>query len=207
MSFVAVVAVPGHVSRRLTFERAELKIGSDPGNDVVVPDAARWHAQLFVRNGELVIADLRRSGTYVNGAPIDGLTPLDAERDVVAIGSARIRFEPDDETPTNEWGAQVTPVFEPVEARLLDALGEDSASYEVYADWLEQRGDHVRAELLRVRHALVLAPEHDAVARRRLRTRLRQLAALVSYAWVARVAPELEDDVTMVWERPDAVER
>jgi pSer/pThr/pTyr-binding forkhead associated (FHA) protein len=52
---------------------------------------ARRHAKLYLEAGELMIEDLgSRTGTYVNGARIDGPQPLRPD-DLVWIGATALR--------------------------------------------------------------------------------------------------------------------
>ncbi|HEX4422227.1 MAG TPA: hypothetical protein VH165_30150 [Kofleriaceae bacterium] len=80
--------------------------------------------------------------------------------------------------------------IEPVEAGLLDAIDEAApGSREVYADWLEERGELPRAELLRVLELLVAmprAPSFDA-AFEQLTERLVVVARDIDLAWRQRV--------------------
>jgi len=76
------------------------------------------------------------------------------------------------------------------ERTLLDALRDnpsDTATREVYADWLEGQGHAARAEFLRVQLALQAATAADAEFQLALE-RLRALAPAVGVGWRARVA-------------------
>lgn len=74
------------------------------------------------------------------------------------------------------------------EQSLLAAAARDPSTREVYADWLEQRGDLVRAELLRVQHRLAQADDAGDA-----RARLAALAAQVPAGWREQVSdPAIE---------------
>lgn len=76
----------------------------------------------------------------------------------------------------------------PAELGLLAAIAEDhEPSRVVYADWLARRGEPVRAEFLRLDHAL---HEMNAEDPRFTRTylRLRELAPKISVDWRSRVS-------------------
>src|SRR5580692_2945886 len=72
-----------------------LRIGRDPGNDLVVPDlsVSRVHAELRnLGDGRYEIADLgSHNGTFVNGRRIDRPTMV-SEQDLIGIGRATFRL-------------------------------------------------------------------------------------------------------------------
>ena len=71
------------------------------------------------------------------------------------------------------------------EAQLI-AAADDDPSRAVYADWLEQRGDTARAELLRA-HADILRRSPDSPEFEALSRRMRELRAIVPYGWARHV--------------------
>ncbi len=78
--------------------RSTLRIGRDPGNDLVINDllASRRHAEFTAGVTGHEIADLgSANGTYVNGRRIHGRQPL-AEGDIVGIGRHQLRLVGDD---------------------------------------------------------------------------------------------------------------
>ncbi len=92
---------------------------------------------------------------------------------------------------------QPEPAREPVERALIDAIvGGDEAGRLVYADWLEGRGDTVRAEFLRLQRALDGMDPKDPAQAELLKERMRRLGELapqVDFAWrrmIARPAVE-----------------
>lgn len=91
--------------------------------------------------------------------------------------------------------AEVAPVAidDPVEGELLAAIAaRDEASRLVYADWLEARGELVRADFLRVQARLDKIAADDPKLER-LTDHLRELASHVDLGWRARVArPAIE---------------
>src|SRR3984957_10362968 len=72
-----------------------LRIGRDPGNDLVVPDlsVSRVHAELRnLGDGRYEIADLgSHNGTFVNGRRIAGATTV-TDQDLIGIGRATFRL-------------------------------------------------------------------------------------------------------------------
>jgi uncharacterized protein (TIGR02996 family) len=74
------------------------------------------------------------------------------------------------------------------EAELLAAIdGGDHAARLIYADWLEERGEPVRAEYIRLQEPLVGADLHDDAFGATLE-RLRATAAVLPAAWRQRLA-------------------
>jgi pSer/pThr/pTyr-binding forkhead associated (FHA) protein len=81
--------------QRLAVGHGEVRIGRDPDSWWVLddPQVSRHHARLVGHSDRWFVEDLASStGTYVNGAPIRGLTPLNPG-DAIALGSIRVRFE------------------------------------------------------------------------------------------------------------------
>jgi uncharacterized protein (TIGR02996 family) len=85
-------------------------------------------------------------------------------------------------------GGTTVQIRAPLEQQLLDAIAAgDNASRLIYADWLEDCGDHARAAFLRAQHAMDgMTPDYPAFERHI--DELRELAAKVDMAWRARVA-------------------
>ena len=70
-------------------------IGRDVNNAIVVEDqfVSAEHAILTFRGRAWYVEDLgSTNGTYVNGAPVDGVTPL-GFGDIVQIGEVKLRLE------------------------------------------------------------------------------------------------------------------
>lgn len=150
MQLALSVSSSSGVQQRLVLEKAEIAIGRVQGNDVILPHASvsRRHARIVLRHGKIIVVDLRSTnGTFVNGRRL--ASPLVVnEHDEISIGEFRISVEEED-APTLEWFP--APPLDPVEAQLIAAMRDgDRAARAVYADWLEERGEHARAELLRL---------------------------------------------------------
>ncbi len=78
--------------RRIDLREGEVTIGRSRGCGVVLrdPSVSRGHALMSVQAGRVTLQDLRSSnGSYVNGARLDGETPL-AEGDRVVIGETAL---------------------------------------------------------------------------------------------------------------------
>lgn len=77
----------GGEPERWPLDRDATGIGRWEGNDIVLgdPEASRRHAQIRREGGRYVLVDLgSKNGTFVNGAPIGGATPL-RDGDEIAI--------------------------------------------------------------------------------------------------------------------------
>jgi uncharacterized protein (TIGR02996 family) len=181
-----VISRAGEPTRRRTYAATDVTIGHHHGCQLVLDadsaDAA--HARV-VRDGKVVLVDLRSAaGTFVGGRRL--ASPMVVQpADRIAIGAytlAAFVVTPESLDPTT------LPVRDPVERDLLDAIAAgDEASRLVYADWLEGIGDHPRAELLRLQHALdAITPEDPRFER--WTDRLREVASGIDLAWRSRVA-------------------
>lgn len=161
-----------------SFARDEILVGSSYECDLVIHSGGVEPRHLRVRavNGAFVIEDPR-------GVRAPRMMASD---DMVRVGSIDLRIGLRDLAPED--------VTDPTEQRLLDAIRarpDDQVTRSVYADWLEGRGDVVRAELLRLQLAALNAPDGAAddepdptVAAARIRALARQVGA----GWRARVA-------------------
>jgi uncharacterized protein (TIGR02996 family) len=159
---------------RLAFVEREflLKIGrTSPPSDLLLPSTfvSRAHCALDENDERCMIVDLgSTSGTYVNDRKIAKPTELQPG-DRITIGGVSMSFV-----------RVIAPPFafaDATEAQLAAAIAaRDDASFVVYADWLEQRGDHARISYLRALHALA-GWDFDQ------RARLGELARAVDPAW------------------------
>ena len=175
-------------TRRLEFSKPEVTFGRVQGNDVVLPvgNISKRHARLVLKDGKMIIVDLKSTnGTYVNGRKITSpLVIRDTDR--VYMGDFIFSFstnEPDiDDDDTLE--VDVT------ELRLLANIAQhEEGSRMVYADWLEEHGDPIRAEFLRLQEMIPRLAEgshFDATA-----ARMRQLSESISIDWRKKVARPL----------------
>ncbi|HEU4735222.1 MAG TPA: TIGR02996 domain-containing protein [Kofleriaceae bacterium] len=187
--------------RRFAYPGHEITIGRAETNALILTPAegARdgegkiedHHARLIMRDGMFVISDLEsESRTFVNGFLLDGAM-LIRETDRVQIGGYTLEVQ---HAPTEPLDAYPEYVAEdPTEAALLRAIAaRDETSRTVYADWLEQRGDVLRAEFLRVQEELLELSPGDAAFPVHA-SRLSALAARIDVAWRVQVAsPSVE---------------
>jgi phosphoserine phosphatase RsbU/P len=97
---------------------APLRLGRDPGCDVVVPEptVSRRHARLFWHDDELVVEDLGSStGTFVNEAKVQRATL--APGDVIRLG------------PHIEFSVEVERMDTPLEAATRRTVGEEGVKH------------------------------------------------------------------------------
>ena len=92
-----LIVNPSSPSRReVSLSRAQVSIGRDPANDVVLPDAmvSRRHAVIEHRGSEYFLKDCNSSnGSLVNGDRVNERSLKDG--DVLALGSVRLIFRED----------------------------------------------------------------------------------------------------------------
>ena len=162
--------------RRAIFDQAVVEIGRSTLNDLVLPspEVSRHHARIMVDEG-FVITDLGSShGTSVDGVRVESRELVAGSR--VQIGPFRMTLEP-----------SVAPDAD--ERRLLAAITEknDASSRLVYADFLEERGEGLRADFLRTQETIVDADPASTVWKFHTR-RLRELAASIEMKWRHAVA-------------------
>ena len=157
-----------------SFSRDDILVGSSDECDLVIRSDGidARHIRVRAVNGAFVIEDPHGVRAPSRIAP----------NDTVRVGGVDLWFRWRDFAPED--------VTHPTEQRLLDAIlarPDDQATRSVYADWLEGRGDVVRAEFLRAQLTALNAPddEHDATA---AAARIRTLSHQVGAGWRARVA-------------------
>jgi pSer/pThr/pTyr-binding forkhead associated (FHA) protein len=84
-----VVSLKGRPVGRYSLDRPRIRIGRSPDNDVQIDSLAvsRYHAEVEATADGLAIRDLgSNNGTFVNGARIEGRSPLKAG-DTIQIGA------------------------------------------------------------------------------------------------------------------------
>jgi uncharacterized protein (TIGR02996 family) len=168
----------GQLERR--FDSDEVTLGRTPENQVVLlgPNVSERHARLMCRGSAVVLCDAGGPyGTFVNGARIARPTIL-GPTDTIAIGHFRLAL------------VAARPPLDAVEARFLAALEahpREPAARLVYADWLEERGERHKAELLRLQRQMAAAPANSAelVA---VAARLKEVLPHTDAAWRALIA-------------------
>jgi pSer/pThr/pTyr-binding forkhead associated (FHA) protein len=85
----------GTNTRELTWQRAQVTVGRDRDNDLVIPHplASRHHARFARRSDGVYLCDLSSTnGTYVNGVPLVGERRL-CDQDEIIIADTIIIFE------------------------------------------------------------------------------------------------------------------
>jgi len=168
---------------------------------LVIRDGDNVEERRFAGNGirigsgranDLVIAGARKEHAVIGGNEADGFTFYDHKAQVVrrlehgerfTIGAVKLQLlvlPPDAFEPR-----------EPAERELLAAIaGGDDHARLVYADWLEQHGDAVHAEFLRVQQAILRASSDTPELHAQM-ARLRELSATLDVHWRYAVARQL----------------
>jgi uncharacterized protein (TIGR02996 family) len=164
-------------TQRHKAERTQITVGRDTENDLVLddPSVSDRHCRITDHAGDWIVEDLgSERGTLVNGAPIRAPV-LIGEGDRIYVGLYVLEIE------------QLDDRIDPVEEGLLEGIARgDDNSRTVYADWLEQRGDLLRAEFLRLQQVVIDAPMDTPEERAAFLVsskRLRELAASVDLEW------------------------
>jgi uncharacterized protein (TIGR02996 family) len=181
---------------RYTTERTRILIGRNEACDLVLADGlvSPRHCRMTDQHGAWILQDLgSESGTLVNGEPIR--TPIVVGAgDQIRVGGFVIQLQAVDSR------------VDPVEDRLLDGIARgDDTSRAVYADWLEERGELVRAEFVRVQQAIIDAPMATSAERDAFLTssaRLRKLAASIDLGWRMQVARPAVEGCQVAFEIP-----
>jgi uncharacterized protein (TIGR02996 family) len=183
-------------TRRLTAERTRIAIGRAAGNDLVLadPSVSERHCRIIDHGGDWTVEDLgSERGTLVNGAPIPAPVVV-GEGDRIYVGAFVLQLE------------KLDGRIGPVEEALLDGIARgDDNSRTVYADWLEECGEVVRAEFLRVQQSIIDAPMTTLAEKTAFLTsskRLRELAASIDVDWRMRVARPAVEGCRVAFEIP-----
>lgn len=199
--FLVEITPRNGTMRREVFDQPEITIGRVNGNDIILPggNVSKRHARIVLRDDKYIVVDLKSTnGTYVNGRKLT--SPLVVrEDDKIYIGDYLLAVGPPDESVDDEDTLEV----DATELRLLAAVAQrDEASRIVYADWLEDQGEAVRAEFLRVQDLLVTTPVGSPLFRERS-DRMRELAAAIDVSWRYKVArPLIENCMAVEFECP-----
>ncbi|MEO8703811.1 MAG: TIGR02996 domain-containing protein [Kofleriaceae bacterium] len=211
--YIAMGAGP----QRLVFHNNDITIGSAAGCDVRMRGAgvAPLHARIQVMERQILLVPLSSEGVRIAGVPCAYPAQLQPH-DPVQIGEYTLYVEssayavvldPDEDDYGTDERMAIAEVTAAVEAELLDAIvRRDDGARLVYADWLEEQEDAVRAEFIRLELAgpyagpprpgeaddeypdLTLARRESEYA-----ARLRELAQVTDMAWRVLVArPAIE---------------
>ncbi|HSR95590.1 MAG TPA: FHA domain-containing protein [Kofleriaceae bacterium] len=183
-------------TQRFTTERTQIAVGRAPGNDLVLSDltVSARHCLVTVQEGVWVVDDLNSErGTRINGKRI-AQPEVFGEHDRLYIGAFVLQLE------------EVDGRLGSIEAGLLDGIARgDDDSRTIYADWLEERGELVRAEFLRVQQAIIDAPIDTPTQKAAFVSateRLRDLAASIDVDWRMRVARPVVEGCRVAFEIP-----
>jgi len=198
------ISHPKLAAWRELLEVAELRIGRTDENHVVLEQdlVSRRHARIARKDGKFILVDLKSThGTYVNGRKLTAPLVI-RETDRIQIADFTLQITESVELPAPPDLAAHYVAVDAREAGLIRAiLDREPGSRLVYADWLEERGDDVRCEFLRVQDALVqMAPDGEA-----FRDRSHQLAHLakqIDVAWRVRIARPTIEGCAMDYECP-----
>jgi uncharacterized protein (TIGR02996 family) len=183
-------------TRRHTAEHTQIAVGRDAGNDLVLadPTVSDRHCRITDHAGDWIVEDLgSERGTLVNGARIRAPV-LVGEGDRIFVGVFVLEIE--------ELDGRIGPV----EEGLLEGIARgDDNSRTVYADWLEERGEVVRAEFVRLQQSIIDAPMETPAQKAAFLTtskRLRELAASIDVEWRMRVARPAVEGCRVAFEIP-----
>jgi uncharacterized protein (TIGR02996 family) len=170
-------------TRRFELAKTQILIGSSDQNDLMLTEGGiqRLHCVLTLEDGAwwLSPAPARQPHLALNGEIVTARRAI-ADGDRIAVGVYDVVID----------GMSVGAPVDPVERALIAAITEgDDACRLVYADWLEQRGDDVRAEFLRVQQ-IAFADGTNAKDPQVQRSigRLRDLADRTDIVWRQRIA-------------------
>jgi len=146
--------------------RDRFTIGSHGGNDLVLRDGnVEPFACVLTRAAE--IWSIEPFQGRLDGHEITGLAELHCGAHIELGDYTIVAF--------------VRTRREPIEQQLIDAIvGGDSVSRMVYADWLEERGQTARAELLRLQELLADIDATDSDRRTQFQHAVRRLGELAS---------------------------
>jgi uncharacterized protein (TIGR02996 family) len=182
--------------QRYTTERTRISIGRDPASDLVLadPTVSPRHLRMTEQDGTWIAEDLgSKTGTLVHGERIQ-MKVVVRTGDQICVGAYVVQLQALDHR------------VDPIEERLLDDIARgDDTSRAVYADWLEERGEVVRAEFVRLQQAIIQAPMATAAERDAFltsSTRLRKLAASIDLEWRMRVARPAVEGCQVAFEIP-----
>jgi uncharacterized protein (TIGR02996 family) len=215
MLVVTITKPNSLLARRYVYRCQSITIGRATENDVILfaKGIEKHHARLVLSDGQLVlVAPNSKLGTYVNERLVESMVVL-GETDNVRIGGFTLECRHvviDTVDAHDRYTAD-----HPIERSLLHAIVQrDDPSRIIYADWLEQQGDHVRAEFVRIQDKL-LAMQPGDPERAAHESRLGALAAEIDVAWRLLVAsPAVERckvafrfQCPMTWSALEATER
>ena len=162
--------------RTFSFAREAIVIGSDDGAADLVLDiegVAKEHVRVIAQRDALRLEDARGQ-----------IPPRTLEPEVdIKIAGLHLHIACDELGPED--------VTDDTERTLLDAIRDnpsDTATREVYADWLEGTGQPARAEFLRVQLAQAALTDAKDARFQAATARLAELAPAIGVGWRARVA-------------------
>lgn len=145
-SIVVTLTGNGLESEQHRFARREITLGRSMVCEcrLDADDVSRRHARIALRaDGDCLVEDLGSvSGTFVNGRKVVGADgQLVTSSDLIIIGSYFVRV----------GGYEGERELLPVEDELVAAIARgETGACEVYADWLEERGETWRLEFVRL---------------------------------------------------------
>jgi hypothetical protein len=115
MAKISFFGVDGEEKSYTLHPQLTLRVGRDPGNDVVLrdPKVSRRHAEIVFERGFFVLHDLQSAnGTYVNGIRVN-VAPL-TNGSELKLGSSHARFVDEAEVPAHRATAPAAEPASPV---------------------------------------------------------------------------------------------
>jgi uncharacterized protein (TIGR02996 family) len=178
--------------RREEFDADEIRIGrSETHNDLALPrgNVSKHHARIVCREGRMILVDLKSTnGTFLNGRKVTAPMVIQPS-DKIYIGDYTLTCQIEDSLDHED-----TVEVDATELRLLASIAQqEEGARLVYADWLEQQGDPVRSEFLRIQETIpaLAIGSYPAEQLEQLSDRLRELARAISLDWRKKVARPL----------------
>src|SRR5262245_21997477 len=140
--FTAIVHDGARPVRTIEVSKEMVTIGRDESNDLVLADSSvsSRHARIFhLGRGVWLVVDLGTRRTFKNGSPVAGSTLFRTE-DVIRVGRWDLRVRSHEQPAEPEAGL----------VRMIQERPADPEPRLVYSDWLEESGEPLRAEYVRL---------------------------------------------------------
>ena len=101
-----IISIEGTVVKEIALTKQRTTLGRRPHNDIVMENLAvsGEHAALILEGDAVTLEDLNSTnGTFINGFPVK--RQVLAEKDLIQIGKYKIRYEQDQQEPSEPLAA------------------------------------------------------------------------------------------------------